>query len=82
MVQPVVHFEIIGTDPQRLHSYYGELFGSEFGTSTPVSTVVSEPTNYGFVDPPHDHLQARGHPSSFATRAPVSGQTFPGDQLA
>jgi predicted enzyme related to lactoylglutathione lyase len=50
MGQPVVHFEIIGRDPKRLRSYYGELFGWEFDTSSPVSDAVSEPTNYGFID--------------------------------
>jgi len=50
MAQPVVHFEIIGRDPKRLRSYYGELFGWEFDTSSPVSDAVSEPTNYGFID--------------------------------
>ena len=50
MGQPVVHFEIIGTDPATLRSYYGELFGWEFDTSSPVSDAVSEPTDYGFVD--------------------------------
>jgi hypothetical protein len=30
MGQPVVHFEIIGSDPAKLRSYYGELFGWEF----------------------------------------------------
>jgi uncharacterized protein len=52
MAQPVVHFEIIGADPQQLRGYYGELFGWEFDTSSPVSDAVSEPTNYGFVAPP------------------------------
>jgi uncharacterized protein len=51
MGQPVVHFEIIGTDPAGLRSYYGDLFGWEFDTSSPVSESVSEPTNYGFVQP-------------------------------
>jgi predicted enzyme related to lactoylglutathione lyase len=50
MGQPVVHFEIIGTDPQKLRGYYGALFGWEFDTSSPVSDAVSEPANYGFVD--------------------------------
>jgi predicted enzyme related to lactoylglutathione lyase len=49
MGQPVVHFEIIGKDPARLRSYYGELFGWEFDMSSPVSEAVSEPMNYGFV---------------------------------
>jgi uncharacterized protein len=51
MGNPVVHFEIIGKDPERLRAYYGELFGWAFDTSAPVSDAVSEPTNYGFVDP-------------------------------
>jgi predicted enzyme related to lactoylglutathione lyase len=51
MAQPVVHFEIIGTDPSHLRSYYGELFGWQFDTSSPVSAAVSEPTDYGFVAP-------------------------------
>ncbi|MDQ6806857.1 MAG: VOC family protein [Actinomycetota bacterium] len=50
MAQPVVHFEIIGTDPEGLRRYYGELFGWQFDTSGPVSDAVSEPTNYGFMD--------------------------------
>jgi len=33
MGQPVVHFEIIGKDAQRLQSYYGELFEWSFDTS-------------------------------------------------
>jgi len=27
MAQPVVHFEIIGKEPAKLRSYFGELFG-------------------------------------------------------
>jgi hypothetical protein len=50
MGQPVIHFEIIGTNPEGLRSYYGELFGWEFDTSSPVSHAVSEPANYGFVE--------------------------------
>lgn len=50
MRNPVVHFEIIGRDPERLRRYYGELFGWEFDTSTQVADAVSEPGNYGFVD--------------------------------
>jgi predicted enzyme related to lactoylglutathione lyase len=49
MGQSVVHFEIIGTDPPRLHDYYGELFGWEFDTSGGVAESVSEAGNYGFV---------------------------------
>jgi hypothetical protein len=49
MAQPVVHFEIIGKDPEKLRGYFGDLFGWEFDTSAPVAETVSEPTNYGFV---------------------------------
>lgn len=50
MGQPVIHFEVIGRDPEKLRAYYGELFGWEFDTSGPVSSAVSEAGNYGFVD--------------------------------
>ncbi len=50
MGRPVVHFEIIGTDPAALRRYYGDLFGWEFDTSGLVSEEVSEPDDYGFVE--------------------------------
>ena len=50
MAQPVVHFEIIGKEPAKLRSYFGELFGWEFDTSSPVAEAVSEPDDYGFVN--------------------------------
>jgi uncharacterized protein len=50
VAQPVVHFEIIGRDPAKLRSYYGELFGWEFQTGDATTDAVSEPGNYGFVD--------------------------------
>src|SRR4029450_10256199 len=50
MGQPVVHFEIIGREPSELRSYFGELFGWEFDTSSPVAEAVSEPDDYGFVN--------------------------------
>jgi predicted enzyme related to lactoylglutathione lyase len=49
MSQPVVHFEIIGTDPARLRSFFGELFGWRY-EPTPVAAAVSEPDNYGFIE--------------------------------
>jgi len=52
MGQPVVHFEIIGSDPERLRHYYGELFGWEFDTTGGVAESVSEAGNYGFVQNP------------------------------
>jgi predicted enzyme related to lactoylglutathione lyase len=50
MAQPVVHFEIIGNDPQNLRDYYAGLFGWEFDTPSPVAHEVSEPGSYGFLD--------------------------------
>jgi predicted enzyme related to lactoylglutathione lyase len=57
---PVVHFEVIGTDPERLRSYYGELFGWEFDTSGSVAEAVSEAGNYGFVDANEDGVGIPG----------------------
>ena len=36
MGQPVVHFEVIGTDAAKLHGYYGELFGWEIDSDNPM----------------------------------------------
>lgn len=50
MGRPVVHFEIIGSDPAHLRSYYGELFGWEFQVGDATTETVSPPGNYGFVN--------------------------------
>jgi predicted enzyme related to lactoylglutathione lyase len=60
MGQPVVHFEVIGRDPENLRGYYGGLFGWEFDTSGLVSDAVSEPTSYGFVDGNSDGIGIPG----------------------
>jgi uncharacterized protein len=44
MGQPVVHFEIIGKDAQRLRSYYGDLFDWSFDTNPSVTGM-----DYGIV---------------------------------
>jgi uncharacterized protein len=36
MGQPVVHFEIIGKDAEKLTSYYAELFGWEINSENPM----------------------------------------------
>jgi hypothetical protein len=41
MGQPVVHFEIVGKDAQRLQRYYSDLFGWEVNSDNPM--------NYGLV---------------------------------
>jgi len=63
MGQPVVHFEIIGRDPQNLRNFYGDLFEWEFDTDAPVAETVSEPGNYGFIDryTTSDGTGIRGH---------------------
>ncbi|GLZ36950.1 VOC family protein [Actinokineospora sp. NBRC 105648] len=50
MGRPVVHFEVIGTDPAGLRDYYGGLFGWEFDTTGPVAPAVSDQGDYGFTD--------------------------------
>jgi predicted enzyme related to lactoylglutathione lyase len=42
MGQPVVHFEVVGKDGDKLQSYYAELFGWNI--------VSDNPMNYGMVD--------------------------------
>ena len=51
MPYAAIHFEIIGSDPDKLRGFYGELFGWEFDLSGTVSEQVSEPDNYGFMAP-------------------------------
>ena len=50
MGQPVVHFEIIGSDPATLRRYYAELFGWDFQIGDATTETVSQPGNYGFAD--------------------------------
>lgn len=45
MSRPVVHFEVIGTNPDQLRRYYGEL-----DTPSPVAREVSAADSYGFLD--------------------------------
>ena len=40
MGQPVVHFEVIGTDGEKLQSYYSELFGWEIDANNPMKYGV------------------------------------------
>ncbi|TDW76723.1 VOC family protein [Kribbella pratensis] len=50
MANQVVHFEIIGSSPERLRDYYAELFGWTFAVGDTVSAAVSEAGQYGFVE--------------------------------
>lgn len=51
MPNPVVHFEIIGRDPQKLQKFYSDLFGWELELGSPVSAAISETDSYGFLSP-------------------------------
>jgi uncharacterized protein len=73
MGQSVIHFEIIGKNPEGLRNYYGKLFGWEFDMSSPVSEAVSEPTNYGFVEQNSDGV---GIPGGVGGGAGYDGQTI------
>ncbi len=42
MGQPVVHFEVVGKDGERLHQYYSDLFGWNVNADNPMK--------YGMVD--------------------------------
>ena len=50
MAQPVVHFEVIGRNPDQLRRYYADLFGWTFDTPSPVAKEVSDPGSYGFIE--------------------------------
>jgi uncharacterized protein len=50
MARPVVHFEVIGKEPDRLRRYYGDMFGWTFDMPSPVAREVSDPDSYGFVE--------------------------------
>jgi predicted enzyme related to lactoylglutathione lyase len=50
MARPVVHFEVIGRNPEQLRRYYGDLFGWTFDTPSPVAKEVSDAGCYGFID--------------------------------
>jgi hypothetical protein len=50
MGQPVVHFEIIGKDPEELRGTSASCSDGSSTRAPPVAEAVSEPTNYGFVN--------------------------------
>jgi uncharacterized protein len=46
MGQPVVHFEVIGTDGEKLQKYYADLFGWEIDADNPMKYgMVSRDSN-------------------------------------
>jgi len=50
--QPVVHFEIIGRDPEQLKTYYSDLFGWKIDSNNPMS--------YGMVSRDDNDIPAEG----------------------
>jgi uncharacterized protein len=60
MRNAVVHFELIGPDPARLRSFYGELFGWDAPAGSPVADQISAPTEYSFISPTADAPAAAG----------------------
>ena len=52
MGQPVVHFEVVGKDGDKLRSFYSDMFGWEFGDTM-------GPTNYA-VTPRDGNTNADG----------------------
>jgi uncharacterized protein len=51
MARPVVHFEITGTDPERLRGFFGALFDWRFDVPSRVAEGISDPDSYGFLTP-------------------------------
>ena len=51
MTDPIVHAEIVGTDPARLRAFYAELFGWSAEPGAPVADTVSAPGAYAFIEP-------------------------------
>jgi len=50
MATPVVHFEIIGPEPDRLRAFYRDLFGWTAPAGSPVAPEISDTGNYSFID--------------------------------
>jgi uncharacterized protein len=69
MGQPVVHFEIIGTDATKLQSYYSDLFGWEIDTNNPM--------NYGIVQR-EQNVSPDGVGIGGGIAAGPEGQSYPG----
>jgi predicted enzyme related to lactoylglutathione lyase len=60
MGNPVVHFELIGPDPDALRGFYRELFGWDAPAGAAVADRISDPASYSFLEPPPDAAAAAG----------------------
>ena len=74
MGQPVVHFEVVGKDGEKLQSYYSELFGWEIDANNPMKYGMVQregnvsPEGVGrCIGPRFDHASHRGRPGRDGT---------------
>jgi predicted enzyme related to lactoylglutathione lyase len=71
MADPVVHFEIIGRDPDALRSFYGRVFGWVADTDSPVAPEVSDAGAYGFIAAPEGGAGIPGGIGGGPSHAPL-----------
>ena len=60
MANPVVHFEIIGPDPDALRRFYSALFGWDAPAGSPVAPAISDESSYSFITPREEWDAAAG----------------------
>ncbi|MEF2977380.1 VOC family protein [Subtercola sp. YIM 133946] len=70
MPHAVVHFEIIGPDPDALRRFYAALFGWDAPAGAPVAPEVSDTASYSFIDPPAEATAIPGGIGGGAGRTP------------
>jgi hypothetical protein len=73
MGQPVVHFEVIGKDGEKLQRYYAELFGWEIDSNNPLSYGPSP--GKGTPTPTASESAAAWHPGQLRTIPGTSPST-------
>ena len=54
MGNPVVHFELIGPDPEVLRAFYAALFDWSAPAGAPVAPAISDEASYSFIPPSED----------------------------
>jgi predicted enzyme related to lactoylglutathione lyase len=60
MGNPVVHFELIGPDPDALRAFYRALFGWDAPAGAPVAPRISDEASYSFLPPAEEAGAAAG----------------------
>jgi predicted enzyme related to lactoylglutathione lyase len=61
MTRPVVHYEIRGKDPQRLATFYRELFGWDIASANPMG-IMDVPAGIGGPEGLGGHIRAADAP--------------------